>query len=121
MDGDMGKAREIESPTDALRALVRLIEEFVDGAVLREPSARHPAARRWQLLQEVLRNSGNINIEANKSRLPLLVSAMLDAVAIAKISSGSTLSFGSLDAFGDAGVQRKIRTRLRDHKQYDSM
>lgn len=106
-----------------IRRQKELIEELFDIEWLKKYKTKHPAASRWALCVEILKQGGAIRWPNQKDKLKELATLVLDGYSFITLSSGNLKEFkiGDISGYGDKSVQKKINSRLPDPRQFDSL
>ena len=83
----------------------------------------HPAYRRWALCGTIAEQGGVIKYPEQKEYLADIARVILDTGVLIDVTTGdpSQLRLGSLATYGDAAVQKKIRSRIGNPNQFEDL
>jgi hypothetical protein len=108
---------------DLIRLQQSLLENLYTAEWLIKTQPKHLAQLQWALCAKILRQGGKIRWPEQRDDLSLLTSMLLDASTLIAISGGdlSSMHLGNLAGYGDDAVQRKIRSRLPNPRQFNEL
>jgi len=110
--------------TEFFQRQKKLLEKlFSPDWFLEAKQKNHPAYLRWALCKKIIEQEGIIRFPEQKERLPEIGRIMLDSYIHVALTEGDIqqLTLGSLDLYGDKTVQKKIRSRITDPKQFEDL
>lgn len=83
----------------------------------------HPAYRQWKLCKQIIKQNGIVKYPEQKGALPEIARIVLNSSIFVKLTEGNLqqLKFGSLDLYGDEAVQKKIRSRIVNPRQFEDL
>lgn len=111
---------------DLFARLIELLEELFPDGWLASQAAKnrdtHVAVQQWSLCTDIV-NHGAIRFPDHEARLHEIGRILLDARIWIRISDGDLqrMTIGSLSTYGDDRVLAKLRSRVRDPSQFDSL
>lgn len=90
---------------------------------LKAKQKNHPAYLRWDLCKKIIEQEGTIQFQEQEKRLHEIGRIVLDSYILVALTEGDIqqLKFGSLDLCGDEEVQKKIRSRITNSKQFEDL
>lgn len=83
----------------------------------------HPAYLRWALCKKIIEQEGIIQFPEQEEKLPEIGRIVLDLYILVALTEGDIqrLKLGSLDLYGDEAIQKKIRSRITNPKQFEDL
>jgi hypothetical protein len=115
---------EIE-PGAILRAEIAVLESLCGPEWLKSPgNQRHPAKQRYDLcLNALAKTHGRSWPISSRGEALATARMILDGAIIMQLSGGKVreLTLGDLRSFGDALVQRKVRSRITDPEAFEDL
>lgn len=84
---------------------------------------KHPAYLRWSLCKKIIEQGGTIQFPEQKERLHEIGRIILDSYILVALTEGNPqqLKLGSLNLYGNETVQKKIRSRITNPKQFEDL
>jgi len=83
----------------------------------------HSAYLRWALCKKIIEQEGMIQFPEQKERLHEIGRIVLDSYILVALTEGNPqqLKLGSLDLYGNEVVQKKIRSRITNPRQFEDL
>lgn len=109
-------------PTTMARRQREVLEDLFGRTWFDRPR-EHPAYRRWLLCKTLEGQQGQLRFPEQGNQLHETLTIFLDTVLLIDVTSGDSEKFklGNLATYGEDEVQTKIKSRIGNRVQFDSL
>jgi len=100
-----------------------ILEKLFPDKWFEHPRPDHPAYRRWQLCDRIIKQGGIFRYPEDKSLFPEISRLVLDSAIFLTLTEGNMnqLKLGSLDLYGDSAVKKFIQSRITEEDQFEDV